>query len=388
MTLRPLEGFSIGITADRRWEEQAQLLERRGAAIVHAPTISTLHLAQEDDLRRATLDLVRAPPQYLLATTGIGMRTWFDAARTWELGEVLGRALGAGRILARGHKAAGTLQALGLDVWQRAPSERLSELVDILLDQPLDGARVAFQEHGSEAAGETARLRAAGATVVPVPVYRWRMPADEAPALRLVDACCAGRIDAVTFTSAPAVANLFLLAEEHGRADDLRRAFNEGVLAGCVGPVCGEAAREAGIDRPVLPEVGRLGLLVRVLSDSLQERRRCFAVDGAVLTVQGSSLLVGGAPAQLTPREQALFEMLTDKPGAVVSRPTLLGSVWGSEDTDPHLLEVTVARLRRRLGPFGAAVRSIPGRGYRFDAELRPAQEDEPAEVAAAPADA
>ena len=372
MTLRPLEGFSIGITADRRWEEQAQLLERRGATTVHAPTISTLHLAQEDDLRRATLALVDAPPQYLVATTGIGMRTWFDAARTWELGEALGRALGGSRILARGHKAAGSLQSLGLDVWQRAPNERLAELVDMLLAEPLAGARVAFQEHGSEAVEQTARLQAAGATVVQVPVYRWRMPADEGPALRLVDACCSGRVDAVTFTSAPAVANLFVIAEEHGRAGELRQAFNRGVLAGCVGPVCGEAAREAGIEAPVLPEVGRLGLLVRVLSDSLQRRRRSFEVDGAVLTVQGSRLLVDGAPAQLTPREQALFEMLTGKPGAVFSRPALLGSVWGSEDTDPHLLEVTVARLRRRLGPAGAAVRSIPGRGYRFVAQPRP----------------
>ena len=44
MALASLEGFTVGITADRRWEEQAALLERRGARVVHGPAIRTLPL--------------------------------------------------------------------------------------------------------------------------------------------------------------------------------------------------------------------------------------------------------------------------------------------------------------------------------------------------------
>jgi hypothetical protein len=36
-----LRGFTVGITGDRRWQEQAEMLSRRGARVVHGPTMST-----------------------------------------------------------------------------------------------------------------------------------------------------------------------------------------------------------------------------------------------------------------------------------------------------------------------------------------------------------
>ena len=59
--LGPLEGFVVGITADRRWEEQAELLRRRGATVVHGPCMDTQYLADDDDLRRATVDVIEQP---------------------------------------------------------------------------------------------------------------------------------------------------------------------------------------------------------------------------------------------------------------------------------------------------------------------------------------
>jgi uroporphyrinogen-III synthase len=50
----------------------------------------------------------------------------------------------------------------------------------------------------------------------------------------------------------------------------------------------------------------------------------------------------------------------------VVPKRTLLKAVWADEAADEHAVEVTVARLRRRLGPAGDAVVTIPRRGYRI----------------------
>lgn len=370
MALRPLDGFSIGITADRRWEEQAELLRRRGAEVVHGPSISTLYLASDEALRGGTAALVERPPDYLVATTGIGIRAWLEAAQTWGLSDALVAALGHARIIARGPKAAGAVQAGGLEVWRRSPNERLDELLALLLAEPLAGRCVAVQEYGMESPELTGALTAAGATVVTVPVYRWKVPEDTGPALRLVEAAGEGRVDAVTFTSAPAVHNLFAIAADHGRADDLRRAFNEGVVAACVGPVCAGGARREGVEAPLEPPVGRLGLLVRALSEHLEQRRRTLRLGGVEVVAQGSALLLGDQAVDLPPLEHAVFDLLAAKPGAVVSRPTLLHRVWGSPAADPHLLEATITRLRRRLGPVGAAVRSSPGRGYRLDPDL------------------
>ncbi|MDP9005450.1 MAG: uroporphyrinogen-III synthase, partial [Actinomycetota bacterium] len=62
----------MGITADRRWEEQAELLRRRGAQVIHGPTLVTVDLSHEETLRQVTFALVDEPPDLLLVTTGLG----------------------------------------------------------------------------------------------------------------------------------------------------------------------------------------------------------------------------------------------------------------------------------------------------------------------------
>jgi len=267
-----LAGRAIGITADRRWEEQADLFRRRGATIVHGPTMTTRLLHEDQELRAVTEDLVALPPAYLAATTGIGIRTWMKAARIWDLEQPLLAALSGARIVARGPKAAGAVDEAGLAVWARARSERMEDVAALLLAEPLDGVRVAVQLYGVDAPGLRSSLADAGAEVVTVPVYEWELPADPGPAQALVAAAARADLDAVTFTSAPAVHNLFAIARDMGLADSLRDALNGPVVAACVGPVCGGAAREEGIRAPVQPAVGRLGLLVRSLTQALEDR--------------------------------------------------------------------------------------------------------------------
>ena len=364
--LGPLEGFVVGITADRRWEEQAELLRRRGATIVHGPCMDTLYLADDDDLRRATVDVIERPPDVVVVTTGIGVRAWLETAESWGMGPALMSALGHARILARGPKAAGVVIAAGLAVWAKSETEQMDDVLAKLLADGVDGRRVALQEFGMEGPEFIAALETAGATVVRVPVYRWRYPADTRPALTLVDSALGGRVDAITFTSAPAVRNLFMIAAEQQAADNLRHAFNHGLIAACVGPVCAQAARDEGIDVPVEPKVGRLGLLVRALSDDLVARRRTFTVGGLELVVQGSAVYADGDTSTLSGRERAVFEALAVRPGVVVDRAALLERIWGSADVDPHLLEVVVGRLRRRLARCSAAIEVTRSRGYRL----------------------
>jgi uroporphyrinogen-III synthase len=144
----------------------------------------------------------------------------------------------------------------------------MGQVVDRLDAEPLADARVAVQLFEPDHAS-TAALAARAGSLVAVPVYRWLLPEDRGPALHLVERAVAGTLDAVTFTSQPAVRHLFRLAEGAGQADALRQAFAGGVLAACVGPVCASAARAEGIADPVWPEPNRLTMLVRQVTDLL-----------------------------------------------------------------------------------------------------------------------
>src|SRR5438270_9329246 len=97
-TLLALEGFTIGVTADRRADEQAELLRRHGARVVHGPAVSITPLVDEATLRTATERVINDGPDLVLATTAIGMRTWLAAAEAWDLDRALLAALGRSRI--------------------------------------------------------------------------------------------------------------------------------------------------------------------------------------------------------------------------------------------------------------------------------------------------
>jgi uroporphyrinogen-III synthase len=269
MDALPLAGLSIGITAERRAEEQAELLRARGAQTLWGPTVRVFSLADDEELRASTAEVVHRPPDYVLASTGFGMRTWLSAAESWDLRSELLEALSHARIANRGAKAASANGAVGLTEWWRAPEERFEEVVDRVLEEPLAGARVVLQLHGMPDPDAVARLEKAGAEVLTVDAYRTSLPLDVDQARVLVEEACARRLAAVTFTTAPAVHNLFAIARGTGRAGELRDAFDGAVVAACVGPVCAEGALEEGITDPLVPKRSRLVPLVHALTERL-----------------------------------------------------------------------------------------------------------------------
>ncbi|HEY8547386.1 MAG TPA: uroporphyrinogen-III synthase [Acidimicrobiales bacterium] len=364
-----LDGFAVGVTADRRWEEQAELLQRRGITVVHGPAIRTLPLISDPRLLAATEELIAHPPDIVVANTAIGVRAWLSEVESHGRGDALVAALRQARIVARGPKAAGAVHAAGLDVAWRAPTETLAELRDRLLTGGVAGARVAFQRDGadgSEGGGLADELRDAGAEVVEIPVYRWQLPEDVRPALRLVEAAIEARLHAVTFTSGPAVRNLLAIAAAEQLDGALLAAFAGPVTAVCVGPVCAATARRHGIERTVTPSRARLGPMIRALGEELEARVEELQVDGRPVAVRGSAVVTPAGQVGLAAREVQLLRALAERPGVVVSKGELLARVWGPGTGDPHLVEVTVARLRRRLEPVGVAVATVPRRGYRL----------------------
>ncbi|MCK1819074.1 uroporphyrinogen-III synthase [Streptomyces sp. XM83C] len=359
----PLAGFTVGVTAARRADELGALLQRRGASVLHAPALRIVPLSDDGELLAATKQLIDHAPDVVVATTAIGFRGWVEAAEGWGLGDLLLERLRAVELLARGPKVKGAVRAAGLTEDWSPSSESMAEVLDRLLEEGVDGRRIAVQLHGEPLPGFVEALREGGAEVVGVPVYRWMPPEDISPLDRLLDATVSRGVDAVTFTSAPAAVSLLNRAEERGLLGDLLGAFQHGVLPVCVGPVTAVPLQARGVDT-VQPERFRLGPLVQLLCQELPARARALPVAGHRVEIRGHAVLVDGALRPVPPAGMALLRALARRPGWVVGRADLLRALPGA-GRDEHAVETAMARLRTALGA-PKLIQTVVKRGYRL----------------------
>ncbi|MFC4062112.1 uroporphyrinogen-III synthase [Planomonospora corallina] len=365
-----LAGFTIGVTATRRREEFSALLERRGARVVQAPAIRLVPLAEDADLLTATREVLAGPVDDVVITTGVGFRGWTAAAEGWGLSGELAAHLTGARLLTRGPKARGAVRAAGLnDHWTPA-TESCEEVKQYLLAQDLRGRRIVVQLHGEPLTGFVTALREAGAEVIEVPVYRWLPYRDPSPLRRLISQTVSGAVDAVAFTSAPAVLAMLGAARADGLEEALLAAFAGPVVAACVGPVTAAPLTARGV--PVVqPERSRLGALARTLARHLPAHSVTRLVAGGhTLEIRGHAVVVDGELKPLPPAPMAVLKRLADKPGHVVARAELRTVLPGgpSRDSAEHAVEMAITRLRRALGPAGI-VETVVKRGYRLACE-------------------
>ena len=370
----PLAGYTVAVTADRRREELGALLERRGARVVQAPAVRIIPLPDDTACLAATRRCLERPLDFVVATTGVGFRGWLSAADGWGLARPLLSRIAAGRLMARGPKARGAIRAAGLTEEWSPESEASAEVLHHLLDIGVAGQRIAVQLHGDPQPELVAGLRHAGAEVIEVPVYRWAPPVDAEPLRRLVDLIATRQIDAITFTSAPAVTSL-LETDSH---DEVVSALREDVLAACVGPVCAAPLQRLGVPT-VQPARGRLGALVRTVVDELSAHRPVLDAAGHTLSVRGHAVILDGELVQPPPAPMALLRALARRPGRVLSRTELLRTL--PRGADGHAVEMAVARLRAALGD-PAIVQTVVKRGYRLRVDAEAPAADTEIEVA------
>jgi uroporphyrinogen-III synthase len=356
----PLAGFTVAVTAERRRDEMGALLRRRGARVVTAPAITIVPLVDDEALHAATQACIGLAPDLVIATTGIGFRGWLEAAEGWGLADGLRLALGAARLVARGPKPCGAIRAAGLIEQWAARTESSDEILTKLLADGVGGRRIAVQQHGEPQAEFTAALRAGGAAVVEIPVYRWTLPPDTTPVRRLVDQVVGGLIDAVTFTSAPAVKAFLEIA---GAAEqDVLDRLRGPTMAACVGPVTAAPLVERGVP-VVAPERFRLGALIKTVTDELPRRALRLTVAGSALEVRGHAAVIDGRLHALAPASMAILTSLAARPGAVVSKDQLAAEL--PRGNDGHAVDVAVARLRTALGSANH-IETVIKRGYRL----------------------
>jgi len=90
---------------------------------------------------------------------------------------------------------------------------------------------------------------------------------------------------------------------------------------------------------------------------------------GIVLDLTAQSVCFNGKPVELTSYEYKVLEYLMLQAGKVISKLVLTEHIYAQDyDRESNVIEVFIARLRRKLEKHGIAnaIETLRGRGYRF----------------------
>ena len=129
---------------------------------------------------------------------------------------------------------------------------------------------------------------------------------------------------------------------------------------------------DSGADDYVVKPFSFQVLLARLrslLRRGVQERPATLVVGDLELDPARRQVTRAGTPVRLTARELALLEFLMRRKGDVVTKQQILGNIWDyAFEGDPNIVEVYVARLRRKIDkPFDREdIETLRGSGYRL----------------------
>jgi uroporphyrinogen-III synthase len=273
-TLWWLNGFRmkskvVGILETRAGTHLAELVARRGGVPMLAPALEEVPDVDPGAVL-AMLERWRIDPfKICIFQTGVGTRALFSATDAGNLTDELKQLLAASIVVVRGPKPVGELNARNIRIDMRAESPFTTEMVlAALAGTEVKGFSILVQRYGATNRALAAALEARGATVHEIATYRWALPADTKPLVELLQALGRGSVDAVVFTSAVQMHNLYAIAQKVGSAAQLAGHLNRSIVAS-IGPVCSRALRDYGVTPTLEASPPKLGPLLTALDLAL-----------------------------------------------------------------------------------------------------------------------
>ena len=95
--------------------------------------------------------------------------------------------------------------------------------------------------------------------------------------------------------------------------------------------------------------------------------KRYLTFRGLQVNLDHKTVFADGTPIDLTRTEFGLLCELLSAHGLVRSRQQLIDSVWSGTIVTDRTVDVHIARLRRKLGPYAENIANRPGFGYFFN---------------------
>jgi uroporphyrinogen-III synthase len=266
-----MKNKTVAILESRMRDHMASLVRKYGGTPFSAPALAEIPDVDPAHIDELIRDWNSTPPDIFIFQTGVGARALFAATDLLGLTDVLLRRLDSAQVVVRGPKPAAVLHSRRVRIDGAASDPfTTNEVLAAMHGTPLRGKRVVVQRYGETNRELQAALESEGADVTEIVTYRWGLPEDTAPLLRLIDALGRDDIDLVAFTSASQVVNLFAVAQCDGKEVSLKQSLGRTLVAS-IGPVCSAALRKLAVRVDIEAQPPKLGPLFEAINAALSD---------------------------------------------------------------------------------------------------------------------
>jgi uroporphyrinogen-III synthase len=264
---------TVAILESRARDHLADLIRKHGGTPFLAPALAEIPDVDPARIREWIRAWSSTPPAIFIFQTGVGTRALFAATDSLGLTGALLQLLDAAQVVVRGPKPTAVLRSrkVRIDVAANDPFTTHEVLAE-LRETPLRDKRVVVQRYGETNRELQAALAGEGAEVIEIVTYRWALPEDTAPLLRLIDALGRDEIDLVAFTSASQARNLFAVAQRGGKETSLQQSLGRTLVAS-IGPVCSAALRQLAVRVDIEAQPPKLGPFMDAINTTLSGPR-------------------------------------------------------------------------------------------------------------------
>jgi uroporphyrinogen-III synthase len=263
------KGKQVLALESRRAPEIAELIRRQGGEPFVAPAMREIPLEQNTDLIEFAESLFAGDFDMMALMTGVGTRQMNRAIAEAYHETAFIDALRKLTVAARGPKPVAALREMGIKPAIVAPEPNTwRELLTATAGRP--ERRIAVQEYGRSNEEFLQALRARGAEVTPVRIYKYGLPEDTEPLREAVRRLAAGKFNVAIFTTAVHIEHLLRVAEEMGVEAAARGGLAQCMVAS-IGPTTSEALEEFGIHPAMEPSHPKMGILVREAAARIED---------------------------------------------------------------------------------------------------------------------
>ena len=109
-------------------------------------------------------------------------------------------------------------------------------------------------------------------------------------------------------------------------------------------------------------------VLRRAEVDDIEQDILKLTLEGIELDLVNKQLIIDSVKTELTPKEFEILRLLIENAGKIFDRKEILSRVWPYDViVNERTIDVNIARLRKKLGPYADYLKNRTGYGYFID---------------------